>query len=364
MAFIIKEFYHIWRDKRSLVILIGMPIVQILLFGFAITNEIQFAPLGIYSQSKDEVTSKLTSKLLASDYFQLKRQFNTYKEIDESFKKGEIKIALIFENEFGKKFTSENKANIQIIADATDPNTANTLINYIQSIILSFVKEQNTNNSGIALINTGVRMRFNTELKGVYLFVPGLITIILMLVSAMMTSISIAKEKETGTMELMLVSPMKPAIMIIAKVIPYSFLSFLNTIMILILGKFVFGVPIEGSLVLLLAECILFIFCALSLGILISSVTNSQQVALMISLVGLMLPSILLSGFIFPVENMPMILQIITNIIPARWFLIIVKGIMLKGVGLDILWKETLYIVGFTLLYTLISIKKFKLRLQ
>lgn len=208
-----------------------------------------------------------------------------------------------------------------------------------------------------------IRMQYNPNIKGVFMFVPGLITIILMLVSAMMTSISITREKETGTMEVLLASPMKPAQLIIAKVVPYLMLSFTNAIVILLLGKFVFGAPINGSVVLLLLECILFIILALSLGIFISSVTQSQQTALMISLMVLMLPTILLSGFIFPIENMPWILQLLSNIIPAKWFIIIVKSIMLKGLGIGYFWKETAILIGFTLFFIAMSVKKFNIRL-
>jgi len=206
-------------------------------------------------------------------------------------------------------------------------------------------------------------MFYNKELKGVYLFVPGLIAIILMLVSAMMTSISITKEKELGTMEILLATPMRPGIIIIAKVIPYLLLSFTNAMIVLMLGNFVFDVPIHGNFALLLFQMILFVMTVLSLGIFISTVTSSQQVALMASLMGLMLPTILLSGFIFPIENMPVPLQIVSNMVPAKWFIIIIKNIMLKGTGLSVIWKETLIIIGFMTFFISLSIKNFKPRL-
>jgi ABC-2 type transport system permease protein len=196
------------------------------------------------------------------------------------------------------------------------------------------------------------------------MFVPGLITIILMLVSAMLTSISITREKETGTMEVLMVSPLKPLPIILGKVLPYLLLSIVNTIIILLLAYFVFKMPFAGNLFLLMAECILFIITALSLGILISSVTNSQQTAMMISMAGLMLPTIMLSGFIFPVESMPVPLQILSNIIPARWFISIIKEIMLKGAGIKYIWKETLVLGGMALFFIALSTRKFKLRLE
>lgn len=363
IAFVRKEFYHIFRDRRTLLILFGMPIVQILLFGFAITNEIKNANIGILDKSKDVATLAIINKIKSSGYFSIDNYASELSDIESSFKRGDIKLAIVFDQGFDSKYQNGRIPEIQILADASDPNTANTLINYLNSIIMNYNYDQNRV-AVKSIVNTEFRMNYNPELKGVYLFVPGLITIILMLVSAMMTSISITKEKESGTMELLLVSPMKPLVVIVAKVIPYSILSIFNSVVILILGYFVFGVPINGNLVLLMAEIILFILSALALGIFISSVTSSQQVALMISLVGLLLPVILLSGFIFPIENMPVWLQYFTKIIPATWFMIIIKSIMLKGVSFSYIWFETLLLFLFTVFFAIASILKFKMRLE
>lgn len=213
-------------------------------------------------------------------------------------------------------------------------------------------------------INTEYKMLFNPEVKSVFMFIPGTITILLMLVSAMMTSISIAREKEMGTMEVLLVSPLKPIQIVVGKVIPYVVLSFINAITILLLAVFVFGMPIQGSLALLLAESLLFIVMALALGIFISTVARNQQVAMMVSMFGLMLPTLLLSGFIFPIENMPEVIQWLCNLMPTKWFIIIVKDIMLKGVGLAHIWQETLIIIGMTIFFIGLSVKKFKTRLE
>jgi ABC-2 type transport system permease protein len=213
-------------------------------------------------------------------------------------------------------------------------------------------------------INTEARMVFNEGLKSVYMFVPGTMALILMLVSAMMTSISIAREKEMGTMEVLLVSPLRPAQIVIGKVLPYVVLAFINAITIILIGYFIFEMPVKGSLWLLLAENLLFISLALSLGILISTLAKSQQVAMFISLFALMLPTILLSGFIFPIENMPVILQWLTYIIPPKYFIIIIKNIMIKGTGFEFVWKETLVLIGMMILFIIISVKKFKVRLE
>ena len=363
LAFVKKEVYHITRDYRTMLILFGMPVAQILLFGFAITNEIRDANIAILDQSKDHITEKITNKLLSSGYFKLDSYLNSADEIEETFKKGKIKLVIIFDKKFSENITRYHSSDLQIIADATDPNTANTLINYAQSIVRDFIVALNKGKSSQIMILPEVRFRYNQNLKGVFLFVPGLITIILMLVTAMMTSISLTREKEMGTMEVLLASPMKPFQIIIAKVIPYIFLALLISMVVLILAFYVFGVPIRGSLTLLLFELLIFVLTTLSLGILISTVAKTQLVALMISVMGLLLPTIILSGFIFPIENMPKILQWISVIIPAKWFIIIVKDIMLKGSGIDMVWRETLVIMGFAMFFIFMSLKKFNIRL-
>jgi len=364
LGFVKKEFYHIWRDKRTLLILIGMPIVQIMLFGFAITNEIRNAPIAILDTSKDELSRRLVAKILSSGYYQLVENLQSYAQIEQIFREGRVKQVIIIEKDFSRNLERNGVADIQLIADASDPNIGNTLLNYSNAIIRDFQTDLNPTLFQPLNIVPEVRMRYNENLKGVYLFIPGLITIILMLVSAMMTSISLTREKELGTMEVLLASPMQPVQVIIAKVIPYMLLSFINALIILALGFFVFGVPVRGSLGLLLLESLLFIVTSLSLGILISTRSNTQQVALLISLFALMLPTVILSGFIFPIENMPVLLQYLSNIIPAKWFIIIVKDIMLKGSSFSNIWQETLVLCGFTLFFIGASIKNYKVRLE
>ncbi len=364
IGFIKKEFYHIFRDKRSLLILFGMPIAQIMLFGFAITNEINNVDIAILNNSKDATTEEIINKLNSSSYFSIKEFIQNENEIEAIFKKGHVKAVLNFEADFSKKLSTKNNANVQIITDATDPNTANTISNYVSAILQNYTQTINKNVTITYQIIPKTRMVYNQELKSVFMFVPGVMTIILMLVSAMMTSISITREKELGTMEILLVSPLKPFQVIVGKVVPYIFLSIVNAIIIIVLSIFVFNMPVQGSLFLLGIESILFIITSLSLGILISTVSATQQTAMMISLMGLMLPVILLSGFIFPITSMPLPLQIISNIIPAKWFIIILKGIMLKGVGLQFIWKSTLILVGMTLFFIGLSVKKYKIRLE
>ncbi len=364
LAFVSKEFKHILRDYRTLLILFGMPIAQILLFGFAITNEIKDAKIAILDFSKDNTTQEISNKILSSGYFLLYKNLSSTKDIEPAFKEGIIKEVIIFEPEFGKNLEKLKLANISIIADASDPNLANMLIGYTSSIILDYQKDLSKGKTLPPIINTDIKMLFNPNLKSVFMFVPGLMAVILLLVSAMMTSISIAKEKELGTMEILLVSPLNPLQIIVGKVVPYFFISLINYIIIIILAKYVFLVPITGSIILLILESVLFLLTSLSLGILISTISNNQQTALMISISALMLPAIILSGYIFPVENMPLPLQVISNIIPAKWFIIIVRGIMLKGVSFSYIVTETAVLAGMTLFFVLLSIKKFKIRLE
>ncbi|MFV8327995.1 ABC transporter permease [Flavobacterium sp. ZS1P14] len=364
IGFVTKECYHIFRDKRSMFILFGMPIAQILLFGFAITNEINNVNIAILDQSKDTETQKIINKINASKYFNIEQKISSESQIESVFKKGKVKAVLVFENHFIKNLQTKKQATVQVITDATDPNIANTITNYVHAILQNHAQEINKNNPSRYQIQTQTQLYYNPELKSVFNFVPGVMTIILMLVSAMMTSISITREKELGTMEVLLVSPLKPFQVIIGKVFPYIFLSIINTTIILLLGFFVFKMPIEGSLFLLAFESILFIISALSLGILISTISNSQQTAMMISLMGLMLPVIILSGFIFPISSMPMALQIISNIIPAKWFIIIIKAIMLKGATIVVIWKETLILLGMTVFFIALSIRKYRIRLE
>jgi len=360
MGFVRKEFLHIFRDWRTMIVLFGMPVAQLMLFGYVITNEIKDAPVAILDPANDTYSIDITSRLTSSGYFIAEKNISSHKEIEKVFREGNVKIAIVFPANFAAISEKERTATIQIITDASEPNTANILASYTENIVLKYVMSLQKNGMGI---NIEPRMIYNPTLKGVYLFVPGLIAMLLMIISALLTSITITREKELGNMEILLVSPLKPAQIIIGKVLPYLLLSFISALLILLAGYLVFGIPVNGSVTLLLAETLLFILMALSLGILISTVTSSQQIAMMISMVALMLPTILLSGFVFPVENMPKVLQWLCHAMPPKYFITIVRGIMLKGNGLDVLWGETLILGGMTLFFIILSMKKFKIRL-
>lgn len=361
LVFIKKEFTHVLRDKKTLLILFGMPIMQILIFGFVLSNEVKNTNLVIIDNAQDQATKQIIAKIEASEYFEIREESFDAKDMEASFKQGKSKAALIFPLDFEKELNKNHTATIQIIADASDPNYATTIENYLTAIVQDYISSTNGRNP--YTIVPEVRMLYNPQLKGAPNFVPGVMALILMLVCVLMTAVSIVREKETGTMEVLLVSPFKPMMVIVSKVIPYFILSLLNIVSILLLSVYVLDVPIKGNVFLLFAESALFITTCLSLGIFISIRTQSQQVAMLISLMGMLLPTILFSGFMFPIENMPKILQIVSNIIPAKWYYIIVKDIMIKGLGFSAVCKETFILVGITVFLLFISVKNFKIRL-
>ena len=352
------------RDKKVLLILFGMPIVQVLLFGFALSSEVKDSRIIIVDYAKDLASQQITAKIEASRYFDIQKNVLTHEQIEASFQEGKIKAALVIPEGFQEALSRNNSPQIQLIIDATDINMGNQISNYLSAIILDYQAEQNKLARLPYQIGTEIRMLYNPQLKGAPNFVPGVMAMVLLLVCVMMTAIAIVKEKETGTMEVLLVSPMQPAMVIISKAVPYLVLSLINLGAILLLSVYLLDLPVKGSLLLLLAESTLFIITCLSLGILISIQTNSQQVAMLISLMGMMLPTLMLSGFMFPIENMPVPLQLISNVIPAKWYYIIVKGVMIKGASFSAIWKETLILAGITMVFFGISVKRFKIRLE
>ncbi len=365
LGFVKKEFLHIFRDYRTLIILFGIPAAQILIFGYAVSTDIKNAGVAFLDISKDEISQKISDKICSSGFFKRTENLLNYNEIDKVLKKGKTRAVVIFEENFGRNLISEGKASISIISDGSEPNTATLVTNYMTAIISDFNRELNSTSTGVnLLIQPEVRMFYNPALKGHFMFVPGVITLILILICALMTSVTITREKEFGTMEVLLVSPLKPIQIILGKVTPYFILSFINVIVILLLSWWVFGLPVKGSLALLLAESMLYILMSLSLGILISTVSSTMQQAIFISLVGMMLPTVLLSGFIFPIQNMPGIYDWISSILPPRYFIVIIKSIMIKGTGFLFVWKETLVLVVMTMVFIGLSVRNFKIRLQ
>jgi ABC-2 type transport system permease protein len=365
LGFVKKEFLHIFRDYRTLFILFGIPAAQILIFGYAVSTDIKNAGVAILDLSHDEITQKLTDKIISSGFFKKTETLLNYNDIDKVLKKGKTKAVIVFEDDFGKKMISDGKASLSIISDGSEPNTATLITNYTTSIVNDFTMEfagPNSNNS--IRVSPEVKMLYNPALKSHFMFVPGVITLILILICALMTSVTITREKEFGTMEVLLVSPLRPIQIILGKVMPYFILSFINVLLILLLSWLVFGLPVKGSIILLLAECMLYILMSLTLGILISTVSKTMQQAIFISLIGIMLPTILLSGFIYPIENMPKIYDYVSSVLPPRYFIVIIKNIMIKGTGLMYIWKETLILIIMTLVFMGLSVRNFKIRLE
>ncbi|MDR1055489.1 MAG: ABC transporter permease [Prevotellaceae bacterium] len=364
LSFVKKEFRHIFRDKRTMLILLGMPIAQIILFGFAITTEVQNIRVAVLDSSKDISTQRIIDRIDASKYFNIAQTIHNYDEVDKVFQCGDADLVIVFEERFNENLIHTGKAQIQLIADATDPNTATTEINYITSIINSVQLELMGTNFVPIQIIPEIRMLYNPQMKSAYNFVPGVMGLILMLVCSMMTSISIVREKEMGTMEILLVSPMRPIYIVLSKVMPYFLLSCVNLTTILLLSVFVLGVPVAGSLFWLILVSFVFIVVSLSLGMLISTLAVNQVAAMLMSGMVLMMPVLLLSGMIFPIENMPQILQWLSNIIPARWYISAIRKLMIEGTAITFVLKELAILLFMAFFFITVSLKKFKIRLQ
>jgi ABC-2 type transport system permease protein len=362
--FIKKEFLHVLRDRRVLLILFGLPIVQILLFGFALSNEIKNTKIGVYDQDKTQKSLMLSEKINANKYFDIDKNLRSKSEFEETFKTGNIKLIINIPKGFQENLNNGKKTDIQLITDGTDINLANQISGFLENIINEFYAQNQLNQPKIYSVKPEIRMFYNPQLKGAPNFVPGVMAMILLILCVMMTAIAIVKEKETGTMEVLLVSPMKPHFIIISKAVPYFTLSILILIAILILSVTLLDLPINGSLILLFFVSFIYIMTSLFLGILISVNSKTQQQAMLISLIGMMMPTLLLSGFMFPIENMPKPLQIVSNIVPATWYYKMIKNIMIKGTGLEIIWRQLLILSGMMAVLFMVSMKKFKIRLD
>lgn len=364
IGFIKKEYFHIIRDRRTLMILFGIPVIQLILFGYAIRNDVESVKVGIIAVSESSFITSIINRLEDSKHFKVIAISSDLDDVDRYFKRGDVDSWLVLRSDLEQKVIAGFQPEIQIILDASNANLSGIINQYLERS-LSQTFSETISPTGIKPAEfIKIRYLFNPELESSWLFVPGLIAIILLLISALMTSITISREKEMGSMELLLASPLNPYQIIIGKVLPYFVLSIINVIVIIVISRALFGVPFVGNFMLFFGVSIIYVITALCLGILISSKTNSQLIAMMIAMVGLLLPTIILSGFIFPVKNLPEILQYISAIIPARWYLDVVRGIMLKGVDVSGFIKEITILLGMCLFLFLISVKSFKVRLN
>lgn len=362
-AFVVKEFYHIIRDKRTVMILLVMPIIQMLLFGFAITTEIRSVRVGILNPSNDIITQEIIDKFNSSEYFEVVCNIGNLNEIEEAFQSNQVDFVVAFEENFYENLHHIGVGNVQFIADATDVNSATMITNYATGIINIYQQQKLSQTMSPIQIVPQIRMLYNPQMESSYTFVPGVMGLILMLICAMMTSISIVRERERGTMEILLVSPMKPIFIVLAKLVPYFVLSCVNLITILLLSVYVLEVPIAGSLFWLSVVSLIFIITSLSLGLLISNIVESQLAAMLASGMVLMMPTMLLSGMMFPIESMPEVLQYLSCIIPARWYISAVKKIMIQGVDIQYAMNELLILVGMTVFLIGVGVSRFKNRL-
>ena len=362
-AFVVKELHHILRDRQTLTILLMMPLVQVILFGYALRSDVHDIRMAVVDPTPDNATMELQSRFLSTQRFRIVATSRSTDIIEPLFRRDKADVALVFDPDFASHLRGTDPARLLVAIDASDPNTGTTYLNYTRAVVQSYQAELTAANRGVQIV-TETRMRFNPTLEGVNLFVPGLIALVLVLVSALMTAISLSREKERGTMEVLLVSPLRPQQIIVGKVLPYLGLAFANVLTALLAAWAVFHVPFRGSVLLLLVESILYTLVSLALGILVAARTSSQRAAMLTAMLATMLPNALLSGMIFPIASMPKWLLPVTYVVPARWFIVIARGIMLKGAGIGYLWLETLVLAGMALLLLVAATRSFHERLD
>jgi ABC-2 type transport system permease protein len=369
-----KEWFHIRRDRRTATVLVALPVVQVLLFGYAIRTDVNDVRLAVVDPAPNNVTLALRNRFTAAGIFRTVAVVPNIEDLDPLFQTGAAQEAIVFDHDFAANLGRAEPAELLVITDATEPNTGSLLQAYAEAVVNQWASDASgasgagrassaSRASGIAIVPQ-VHLRFNPTRASSNLFVPGLMAFVLTIISALMTAISLTREKETGTMEALLVSPLRPWEIIAGKVMPYLVIGFFSLILVLVEARFVFQVPVRGSVLLLLTEGLLYVLVSLAFGILISARTSSQRLAMMGVFLIALLPNVLLSGFIFPLESMPALLRWISFVFPGRWFIVIARGIMLKGIGLEYLWRETLYIAALATVLLAASVRSFHERLD
>lgn len=364
VAFIKKEYLHIFRDNRTLLVVLGMPMVLIILFGFAINMDVKDIRVAIYNPSPDPLTIDLAERIKNNSYYNFRGTINNIHRIEELMIRGEIDLAVIFQDNFQEELIHLQEAAIQLMTNCSDPNRGSVVITYTEALIYNLIGDMLGVQDIPLQINVENRMIYNPQMKSAYMFVPGIMGLVLMVICTIMTSVTVVREKERGSMEVLLVSPLNRGSMIFAKTVPYLIVSIINLISILLLSHFVLGVPIRGNVFLLFFISILYIFLSLLYGLTISTLVQKQINAIILAAITVFIPVLILSGMIFPIENMPPLLQLASTIVPSRWYISAIKKIMIQGLSFKMIWKEALIMVAMALFLLAVTSVKSKRRLE
>ena len=356
-----KEFKHLVRDIRMLSILLFFPVFLLVVFGYAINFDVQFVKIAVYDSDKSSLGREFINSLTSTNYFTLVGYIDNENEIKKVLDEKIAQCVIVLPQNLSTEFYSKREAKIQFLIDGVDGNTATIIQNYV-SIAL---REFNSNKSNEILARYGIQQYapikleplfwYNPELKTTKFLIPGLIAMILVITAVISVSLSLVREKEKGTIEQINVSPIKSLELLLGKTTPYLLLALLNAVMILVVGYFLFNVEVKGSLLLLFITTLIFLFACTSIGILVSSISDSMQVAFSIATFASLLPSVILSGFIFPIESMPVVIQVMTNITPTKFFIVILRAIILRGVGLEAFWTQVIYMILFAFILLILS---------
>lgn len=357
-----KEFYHIRRDPRSLSIILVMPLMQLLLYSYAINMDVRDIKLAVLDESRTPASRDLVRRFTGSGYFVERAAIASRDQIEPLFRDGAVKAALVIPRDYAEGIKTRPSTPVQILVDGSDSNTGAVILNTSQQLLAGI--SQDLSFAGFIPFQIRANIWYNPEQKSTYYIVPGLTAVLMMMICALLTSVTIAREKETGTMEEILVAPVRPFELVMGKVLPYVGLAALDALIILVVGRLWFGIPFRGSPLLLTVFSLIYLMTSLALGVMISTVARNQQIAMMMANLLTMLPSVLLSGFIFPVASMPQWLQVITYIIPARYFLVIIRGILLKGNGFAVLWPDAAFLLILAVVLLAASVRRFKVRLE
>ena len=363
-----KEWIQIRRDTRSLILTLINPVLLILLFGYALTVDVKHVSMAVYNQDRSSFSRQMLERFMHTEYLNINYYVTGYTEIDRLIDRGDAVIAIVIPPGFAKKIKSGGRAKIQVLVDGSNSMSSVVASGYVQAILGQFnidTQVESLSHAGISGIEPPVDIRtrvwYNEELKSKNFIVPGLIVIILAIISALITSLTISREWERGTMETLITTPMRPYEVIFGKVIPYLVIGIFNVCMTFLIGYFVFNIPIRGSFIELICIALLFLLGTSMLGMFISTATKVQVLSIQIAILVTYLPSLLLSGFIFPINNMPFIIKMITYLIPAKYMIAIMKGIALKGIAASMMYVQILFLFVFALIMITLCIKKFRL---